>query len=73
MNTPWFLLLPFASSILYCFATMLLKRAISDGVGPWRSAFVSNWAMVPVMLPLLKLPEATRTKYDLSSIHAIIH
>ncbi len=56
---PLYLLLPLAASILYCLAALFLKSAITEGVGPWRSAFVSNWALALISLPLWLLPTPT--------------
>jgi len=50
------LLFPLAAGIGYAVAALMLKRAMSFGVGPWRLTFFSNWGMGLVALPLLLLP-----------------
>ena len=42
---PPFILYPLITAFMYAVATILLKRAIQDGVGAWRVAFVSNMVM----------------------------
>jgi drug/metabolite transporter (DMT)-like permease len=49
------LLLPLASSVIYVFGAVLLKRATAAGVGMWRAAFATNLASAVGFLPLLAL------------------
>ncbi len=46
-------LLPGIAALIYPFGAIFIKRAIDLGVGPWRTAFVSNTLMGIVNLALL--------------------
>lgn len=46
-----YLLMPCAAGILYTVSQFWLKRAFELGVGPWRSAFIANWASALIFLP----------------------
>lgn len=46
------LLLPLSAGLLYALASIVLKRATSDGAGPWRVTFVSNWVSGLAFAPL---------------------
>lgn len=52
MDFPLHLLLPFSSAIAYPLAALMLKRANALGVGVWRTAFVANWFILVLALPL---------------------
>lgn len=56
MTVPVYLLLALGAAVGYAVAALMLKRAMAFGVGPWRIAFFSNWAMALVAFPLLLLP-----------------
>jgi drug/metabolite transporter (DMT)-like permease len=43
---------PLVSAFLYAFAAMALKRATTQGVGPWRICFVTNWIQALLFAPL---------------------
>jgi len=47
-----YLLMPGAAGILYTVSQFWLKRAFELGVGPWRSAFIANWASALIFMPL---------------------
>ena len=42
---PGQILIPLIAAFLYALATILLKRAMQDGAGPWRVTFVCNMVM----------------------------
>ena len=54
-------LLPLVSAIIYPFASLFLKRSLTEGCGLLRSAFISNMALFGVFLCALpfndKAPE----------------
>jgi drug/metabolite transporter (DMT)-like permease len=50
---PVYLLLPFASSILYTFSAVIFKKVLDAGVNPWFINFLSNVATCVLALPLL--------------------
>ena len=49
---PWYLLLPLAAAIVYAAASMVLKKALTEGLPPIVSFHINNWAGVVVTLPL---------------------
>lgn len=52
MPVPWEIVIPLCCAVTYVVAALMLKRASSLGVGPWRIGFLANWAMLLVFLPL---------------------
>ncbi len=52
---PWYLLIPLASAILYAVASMILKKALTEGLPPMTSFHINNWAGAIVTLPLALL------------------
>jgi uncharacterized membrane protein len=52
MALPPYLLIPFGTALVYALATVVLKRALNHRVSPWLVAFVSNWTMTLLYLPL---------------------
>jgi drug/metabolite transporter (DMT)-like permease len=44
-------LIPLVCAVLYVSAALMLKRASTLGVGPWRIGFLANWLMFFVFLP----------------------
>jgi len=52
-------LLPLASAIIYPFASVFLKRAIGEGCGLLRTAFVSNMVLFMVFTCALPFNEKT--------------
>lgn len=46
------LLLPLASSVIYVFGALLVRRAADLGVGVWRTTFISNTLSAILFLPL---------------------
>ena len=48
-----YLLAPLASALIYPFASLFLKRAIGEGAGLLRTAFLSNIVLFAVFLPAL--------------------
>ena len=58
MNHPYFLLQPLLWSLGFAFGSILLKRALDQGAGPLRIAFLNNMAAGALFLPgLLSLPQ----------------
>src|SRR4051812_10286616 len=51
-DPPIHLLLPLASSLLYVFAALNLKRANDQGAGTWRSLVVNNAIIAVAFIPL---------------------
>lgn len=51
MPFPAHLLIPLGGALLYVLGALALKRAAELGVGVWRTAFVSNWAMFAIFVP----------------------
>lgn len=49
------LILPFASSLIYVFGALWVKRATEFGVGVWRTTFVANCLSAVLFLPLTLL------------------
>jgi drug/metabolite transporter (DMT)-like permease len=52
MILPPYVLIPLGTGLTYAVAALLLKRAMQQGVGPWRVTFVANWVLALVFLPL---------------------
>lgn len=52
MEFPLHLLLPLGSAIAYPLAALILKRANALGVGVWRTAFVANWLIFLLSVPV---------------------
>ena len=53
MEFPVYLLLPFASSIIYAFSAVIFKKVLDAGVNAWFINFLSNVATCALALPLL--------------------
>lgn len=53
MEFPLFLLLPFASSVIYTLSAVIFKKVLDNGVNPWFINFLSNVATCVLALPLL--------------------
>ncbi|MGB7568402.1 MAG: DMT family transporter [Chitinivibrionales bacterium] len=53
MEFPVYLLLPFASSIIYAFSAVIFKKVLDGGVNAWFINFLSNVATCALALPLL--------------------
>jgi drug/metabolite transporter (DMT)-like permease len=51
----WPFVIPLASSLVYVFGVLLLKRAADLGVRVWRTVFIANFATATSFLPLLLL------------------
>jgi len=49
------LLLPLGSALAYAFAALMLKRG-TEGAGPWRVNFISNWVQAAIFSLLWLLP-----------------
>ncbi|MBC2604992.1 DMT family transporter [Pelagicoccus albus] len=43
--------IPIATGLIYTVATLCIKRATTNGVGPWRTTFVSNFVIFLVAFP----------------------
>lgn len=41
----WILAIPVFLGLIYAFGAILIKRAMQEGIGPWRTTFISNLAM----------------------------
>jgi len=52
MSLPPYLLLPLASGLVFAVGTMASKRAMEQGVCPWRSMFVANIIAALLYVPL---------------------
>jgi len=52
MLLPPYVLIPLGTGLVYAVAALLLKRAMEQGVGPWRVTFVTNWVLAIAFLPL---------------------
>ncbi len=52
MNLPWYLLLPLVAAIGYAIASLLLKKALTEGAHPMACFHINNWASSLVFLPL---------------------
>lgn len=61
---PWYLLLPLSAAFLYAFSTVLIKRALRDGVTMDQSFHLTNLAVGLVFAPLL-LFETAEVRWDL--------
>ena len=48
-----FLLLPALAAILYTIGSLLLKRSLARGIGPWRTGFVCNLGLAAAAAPFL--------------------
>ncbi len=58
MNTgaiPWYLLLPLVSAVGYAIASLLLKKALTEGAHPMACFHINNWACSLAFLPLALL------------------
>lgn len=51
-SIPWYLLLPVVAAIGYAIASLLLKKALTEGAHPMACFHVNNWACSLVFLPL---------------------
>jgi drug/metabolite transporter (DMT)-like permease len=52
MSVPWYLLLPLVSAVGYALASLLLKKALTEGAHPMACFHINNWASSLVFLPL---------------------
>jgi len=52
VNFPLYLLIPLACALLYVLSALALKRAADLGVGALRTAFVANWSVCLVFVPV---------------------
>lgn len=52
MSLPWYLLLPLVSAIGYSIASLLLKKALTEGAHPMACFHINNWTGTLVFLPL---------------------
>lgn len=52
MNLPWYLLLPLVAAIGYAIASLLLKKALTEGAHPMACFHINNWTSLLVFLPL---------------------
>lgn len=55
MNLPWYLLLPLGAAVGYSFASLFLKKALTEGAHPIACFHINNWASSLVFLPLVLL------------------
>jgi drug/metabolite transporter (DMT)-like permease len=65
MTLPLYLILPLVSAFLYSVASLVMRRATEQGVGPWRVVFVANWVTGLMALFILFLPGG---EIELSSV-----
>lgn len=49
---PWYLLLPLVAAIGYAVASLLLKKALTEGAHPMACFHINNWASTVMFLPL---------------------
>jgi drug/metabolite transporter (DMT)-like permease len=47
-----YLLLPLGAGLLYAAGAISIKRAVEEGIGPWRMTFLSIWAMFVLFAPM---------------------
>lgn len=52
MNLPWYLLLPLVAAIGYSIASLLLKKALTEGAHPMACFHINNWTSSLAFLPL---------------------
>ncbi len=52
MTLPWYLLLPLVAAIGYALASLLLKKALTEGAHPMACFHINNWTGLLVFLPL---------------------
>lgn len=52
---PWYLLLPLVSALGYAIASLLLKKALTEGAHPMACFHVNNWTCSLAFLPLMLL------------------
>lgn len=52
MNLPWYLLLPLVAAIGYAIASLLLKKALTEGAHPMACFHINNWTSSLAFLPL---------------------
>jgi len=50
------LLLPLLTGFLYALAAVMVKKGMQEGIGPWRTTFITNLSMGVLCLPLLLFP-----------------
>ncbi len=58
-DVPLFLLLPLASSLIYVWGALSMKRTAQNGAGVWRTTFASNIATALIFAPLCLVPVLT--------------
>lgn len=51
--------IPLCTALAYTVAALLLKRALQQGAGTWRIAFVSNMSMALLVLPVIAAGKAS--------------
>ncbi len=52
MNLPWYLLFPLVAAIGYAIASLLLKKALTEGARPMACFHINNWTSTLAFLPL---------------------
>lgn len=52
MILPWYLLLPLVAAVGYAIASLLLKKALTEGAHPMACFHINNWTSLLVFLPL---------------------
>ncbi len=52
MSQPWYLLLPLIAAVGYAIASLLLKKALTEGAHPMACFHINNWASSLAFLPL---------------------
>lgn len=52
MSIPWYLLLPLVAAIGYAIASLLLKKALTEGAHPMACFHINNWVSSLAFLPL---------------------
>jgi drug/metabolite transporter (DMT)-like permease len=52
MTMPWYLLLPLVAALGYAMASLLLKKALTEGAHPMACFHINNWTGLLVFLPL---------------------
>ena len=63
--------IPLLSALGYALAALMLKRATTDGAGPWRVSFLTNWVQAAVF-SLLWLRPAEHPATATHLTHAVI-
>lgn len=53
MTLPWYLLFPLVAAIGYAIASLLLKKALTEGARPMACFHINNWASTLAFLPLV--------------------